>query len=63
MKLDEWAVQDAVESGDFSRMVPVLVEHYGVGRIPDWHLLENEHLDCTICALLRVWLQEQIKSA
>jgi hypothetical protein len=63
MKIDEWAVQDAVDSGDFSRILPILIEHYGVGRIPDWAGAENEHaLDCAICTVLRPWLQAAMDS-
>jgi hypothetical protein len=36
MKISEWELQDAVGSGDFSRMLPILIEHYGLGSIPDW---------------------------
>jgi len=60
MKIDEWAVQDAVNSGDFSRVLPILIEHYGVGRLPGWAELENEHPpSCSICSLLIPWLSQQ----
>lgn len=61
MKIDEWSVQDAIASGDFSRMLPILIEHYGVGRIANWADTKNEHpIDCTICTYIRPWLQQQM---
>jgi hypothetical protein len=54
MKISEWEVQDAVCSGDFSRMLPILIEHYGVDSIPDWADPQHEHpLSCRICQMIR----------
>lgn len=61
MKIDEWAVQDAVSSGDLARLLPIIVDHYGVGKLPDWASLEQEHsIDCTICAIIRPWLSHHL---
>lgn len=61
MKISEWAVQDAVDSGDFSRILPILIEHYGVDQIPGWADPDNEHPpSCSICSLLIPWLSQQV---
>lgn len=63
MKIDEWSVQDAIASGEFSRMLPILIEHYGVGRIPNWADTENEHsLSCRICQMIRPLLSAEMDS-
>jgi len=63
MKIDEWSVQDSIASGDFPRILPILIEHYGVGRIPNWADTENEHpLSCRICQMIRSWLSAEMDS-
>lgn len=63
MKISEWEVQDAVCSGDFSRMLPILIEHYGVDSIPDWADPQHEHpLSCRICQMIRPWLFAEMDS-